>query len=380
MKTLAISVARHNSSIALLFDNKLITTYSCERIHRQKHSGNVRQGDLDIIAEYTMEVDLLVLVNIDPQKQEEIENKIAKSGIFYKRKIIDNHNHHLFHAAASYYPLGLDDAVCIVVDGLGSAVNKNIAMLAEVTSFFEARDTIKTLYKKFFFRKYGSPSDTTARPGLTEDEMQKIKQSFKYPVELSSHLDTGEMYGTISRYIGFHVMDGGKTMGLSAYGEPNNLPPILIPGTCITNNNLFRNDKQIDLEVNPQLSNPDETTKCNMAFNVQRALEEMFIEKVQKALTLSTSKNIIISGGCALNILGNSLIKKTFKDYNVYVEPIATDSAQSLGAAYYYYKKFNPNAKFEKFNDLYHGPVEQIDRSDVERLVEHYNESTNPPK
>ena len=381
MKILAISAGVHDSSIALMFDNKLITTYACERFFRVKHTGHVNSAAINPILKYTRHVDLLILVNARKTQRELIEQTLNRSGLTYKEKIVDNNNHHMFHATASYYPLDLQDAVCVVVDGRGSVYNiEDKVLCAEVTTFFQADDIIKPLYGKFLFKKNIPSDDPTYRPGLMYEEMEYIKQKFKFPVELSSHLDTGEMYSTISTYLGFEIMDGGKTMGLSAYGEPNDLPPVLIPGTCITNNNLFRSDRQIDLEANPDLFDPDETMRRNMAFNAQRALEKMFIDKVEKALTLSTSKNIIISGGCALNILGNSLIKKTFKDYNVYVEPISTDSAQALGAAYYYYKKFNPNAKFEKFNDLYHGPVKRIGRGDVERLVKHYNESTDPPK
>lgn len=374
MITLAISVAGHDASITLLYGSELITTFSCERISRKKHTGKVEQCDINIIADiYTKQVDQLIIVNTSPNQQSEVIKLIDAAGIKFKSLIVDNENHHLFHAAASYYPLGLDDAICIVIDGAGSIVMKdNIGQLSEVTTFFHVDKTIKTIYKKFFYRsKIG-----TTRPGYTPYQIEELKQKFPYPIELTTHPDAGQMYGTITRYIGFTTMEAGKTMGLSAYGNVNNLPPILIPGTCLTNNNLFRSDKQIDLEVNPELLNINDTIKKNMAYNVQQALEKMFIEKVTKALTFASSKNIIISGGCALNILGNSLIKKTFKDHNVYAEPIGTDSAQSLGAAYYYYKKFNPNAKFKKFTNLYHGPSQQVQHTDIERLVRYYNEST----
>ena len=164
-------------------------------------------------------------------------------------------------------------------------------------------------------------------------------------------------------------------MGLSAYGSSNNLPPILIPNTLLTNNNLFTACRQIDFETNPELLEHNDSTNKNMAYNVQRALEEMFVDKVTKALTFASSDNIILSGGCALNILGNSKVKRAFGKYNIYAEPIGTDSAQSLGAAYFYYKKINPNAKFKKLDNLYYGPTKPPSRSQIETLIREYNES-----
>lgn len=387
MKILAVSVSNHDASIALMADGELLTVFSCERTSREKHTGRVQQCDIDVIANYyTKIVDKLVIVNATRSQVDIVLSHVKAAGIKVGSFIVDNGNHHLFHAAASYYPLGMDDAICIVVDGAGSTVTNdttvfqdkkavevaNATQLTEVTSFFYANDDIKTLYKKFMYRS----KIITTKPGLSVDRINHIRQLFPYPIDLTTHPDTGQMYGTITRYIGWSTMDAGKTMGLSAYGKPNNLPPILIPGTTLTNNNLFRHDKMIDVEANPQLLSPSDKVKVNMAFNVQRALEVMFLDKVEKALTLATSKNIIISGGCALNILGNSLIKKKYSEHNVYAEPIGTDSAQSLGAAYYYYKKHNPGAKFKKFNNLYYGPYSSVQRLDIDRLVKHYNEPT----
>ena len=103
----------------------------------------------------------------------------------------------------------------------------------------------------------------------------------------------------------------------------------------------------------------------------------MYVEKVIKALTFASSKNIILSGGCALNILGNSKVKMLFNEYNVYVEPIGTDASQSLGAALWYYKQKFPDTKYKKLDNLYLGP--RYDLADVKsKLIEHvraYNES-----
>lgn len=373
--TLAISVSSHDSSIALLKDSEVVVAYSCERTSRFKHTGIVHQCDIDVITQYVKHVDLLVVVNSGREVFDKIKNMLHASGITFEQEILDNDNHHLFHAAASYYTLGLEDAICIVVDGAGSTIVKDkIGQLTEATTLFYAKDTISTVYKHFHYRRLTG----TIRPGYNLEDEQFLKSRFKFPIHISTHLDCGEMYGTVTRYIGFTTMEAGKTMGLAGYGQPNSLPDILIPGTVLTNNNLLRHDKQIDFEVYPELLNKTDVVRRNMAYNVQRAFEKMYVEKVSKALTLAKSKNIILSGGCALNILGNSKIKRLFNEFNVYVEPIGTDSAQSLGAALYYYKQKFPNTTYKKLNDLYLGP--SYDTTNIKtrllQLVEQHNEST----
>jgi predicted NodU family carbamoyl transferase len=373
MITLAISASGHDASIALLCGDEVATAFSCERTSREKHTGKIQQCDIDVIAKsYTKDVDHLIIVNASQGEQSATLNLIANAGIKFKKLTVDNDNHHLFHAAASYYPLGIDSAICIVVDGAGSVVvNDGVGELCEVTSFFYAKDTIQTLYKKFFYK---SRKEIT-KLGYTPQQLNKIKQGFDYPVDLTTHIDTGQMYGTVTRYIGFTTMEAGKTMGLSAYGSSNNLPPILIPNTLLTNNNLFTACRRIDFEANPELLGYSDSTNKNMAYNVQRALEEMFVDKVTKALKLASSDNIILSGGCALNILGNSKVKRAFSQYNIYAEPIGTDSAQSLGAAYFYYKKMNPKIKIRSTNHLYYGPTKPPSRSQIETLIREYNGS-----
>jgi predicted NodU family carbamoyl transferase len=131
----------------------------------------------------------------------------------------------------------------------------------------------------------------------------------------------------------------------------------------------------------PQLDNPDDQTKKNMAYNVQKALEKIFVERVASALKIKYSNNVILGGGCALNILGNSEVKKHFPNINVYPEPIAADAAQSIGAALYHYKLEFPDTKFKKIDNLYLGPHYEpstIKQRLLHLLEQHNNESSLP--
>ena len=92
-------------------------------------------------------------------------------------------------------------------------------------------------------------------------------------------------------------------------------------------------------------------------------------------LELYPTNNLILGGGCALNILGNSVIKRKFPNLNIFVDPIATDASLSLGAALYYYKKEFPRTKFKKLENVYLGPQynPQSIKEKLYFLVEDYN-------
>ena len=59
----------------------------------------------------------------------------------------------------------------------------------------------------------------------------------------------------------------------------------------------------------------------------------MTIKLIEKALSYSNSKNIVLSGGYALNCVNNYDYVKHFKDYNFFIDPIAHDGGISMGAA-----------------------------------------------
>lgn len=375
--TLAISSSRHDSSICLLEDDRILAMWPCERISRNKHTQKITLNDIKIIKSYTSKIDNAVLVNVydenvtPPEPDAKIDNlnsfpppictSVSQSitsirqlfnvsNIQCKRITVDNGHHHLYHAAAGFYSSGLDDAVCIVMDGIGSTWMWKNAMLSETTSIFYANRTIQPIYKHFFYK----PRNLV---GWTIEYMLRVKGMFKYPVDISPHLDIGKMYGTTTRHIGLgSSMDAGKTMGLAAYGEPNNLPPMLIGDSIISDLNLFRNDSQINTFLYPDLIHMSEQDKRDLAYNVQKAAERVFVRRVEQALSIKQCNNLILGGGCALNILANSIVKQKFPHLNIYIEPIAADTSQSLGAALFHYKNSFPKTKFNKLNHLYLGP------------------------
>ena len=101
------------------------------------------------------------------------------------------------------------------------------------------------------------------------------------------------------------------------------------------NMNVFKSDRTLDDEAFPILKNMSFNLKKDLAFSIQKATEDYFIRCVEYIKNKSKIKNLVISGGCALNILANQKIKEKFPEYNIFVDPIPSDAGQSIGAAKY---------------------------------------------
>ena len=92
----------------------------------------------------------------------------------------------------------------------------------------------------------------------------------------------------------------------------------------------------------------------------RNAIYKEFKKDTQKNIT--NIKNIVFSGWCALNVLGKSEILKHHRDINLFIDPVPTDSGQSIGGAYYYYYKNASKPRQTKLNNIFLGPEYDIEK------------------
>ena len=93
-----------------------------------------------------------------------------------------------------------------------------------------------------------------------------------------------------------------------------------------------------------------------MAYNIQRDFEKVILTRVEQALSLSKSNNLVFTGGCALNVVANYLLKKHFPNINLYIDPIANDANQGLGAAKFYFAQKHNFLPKDPLNNIFLGP------------------------
>ena len=272
--------------------------------------------------------------------------------------------HHLYHAASGFYSSGLDEAVCLVMDGWGADVRLSVIMeiagvndqlskdeierakelntlrFLETTSIYDVSypSNFEVLYKNFL-RPHPAPEMYLENSNFPYKILKLIEQCST--IDINSCYDVGMLYGLISGHLFGDNEDCGKVMGLSSYGKPNKrLPKFIIENGYVDMNLAFSEMCVNTINFPSMIHNDDFQYRADIAYKVQKHTEDIFRMKVKQILKLKPDvKNVILSGGCALNICANSILQEEFTDINFYIDPIATDACQSYGAAKYFYHR-----------------------------------------
>lgn len=355
-------MAEHDASLCILENENVLLYIQEERISRVKKDSKLPFSFLKLVKNYTDEIENIIFVNVSDEEKYKSElcvNFLKKDGVKIENIFQESEEHHLYHAASAFYGSGFDDAICLVIDGWGASFPLNESLSAsETTSIYYASypANFDNLYKLLYY------SDNI--------EFDGIELNIPDHYEVSHSFDVGVSYGTVTNHLGFGRENPGKTMGLSSYGvDDKSLPEIGFEDTCYTDRNLLLSNRSLNEKYYPQLKDLDFQKKSNLAYKVQKYLEKVFLYRVKQALELKPDcKNLVFSGGCALNILGNTLIKKEFPDLNIFIDPVANDGCQAYGAVKYNYHRYSESTKKSPLTTIYNGPKYNLDY--MKRLVE----------
>lgn len=331
MYTLGINLS-HHSSIALLKNNEVLLFIHEDRLNRDKYHRGVPYKSLDLIKNYTDQIDSVVQVSGSSENLRSAIKHLADQNVNVTTFKNDSSLHHMSHAAAGFFLSHFDTATVLVIDGAGALykLGQSNVRISETTSFYDARfPQIICTDKHFVIGLYDK------RPLVyTGDDKKAFRNKFENTrVSITERHDIGWRYAKVTSNIGFGTFGEGKTMGLSAYGHQ------------------ATTDKNI-----------------NKAYNIQKELENVFVDLVSKVKT----DNLVLSGGCALNILGNSLIKKTYPNINIFVDPIAADGTVALGAAAYEYYSNTKDINKLVFCS-YQGPLYQLEKNYIYECARRYS-------
>lgn len=224
-------------------------------------------------------------------------------------------DHHLAHAASSYYRSGSSSALIVTNDG------------------------------------YGGVRTPFANGGL----FVGIEATL---IALMPHLYThGHFYDYVARYLGIHpVGASGKLMGLAAYGEPvyfcdkfvgnrhdlsergvDDIGSQFIAHALSRADQYSHDNKRI---VDPHL--PFTQVQLNLAASAQLLFEECWLTLVGASKTAITQAGLrpdtlCISGGSALNCPANTRLSRESEFPRLFIEPNCDDSGLAIGAALWAY-------------------------------------------
>jgi carbamoyltransferase len=351
-KILGISAFYHDAAAALIINDEIIAAAQEERFSREKHTSAFPKSAIKYCLEESGlnidELDAVVFYDKPLLKFERLlETYYAFSPkglisflkaipvwldekLFLKKNILDGlaeiekydkkkikllfPEHHLSHAASTFFSSTFKDSAILTIDGVGEW--------------------------------------STATISVGEGNKIKLLKELQFPHSV------GLLYSAFTYFLGFKVNSGEyKLMGLAPYGNLEaeetkkfidtikyNIVDIKIDGSIWLNQSLFnyatglcmikeKKWKKLFGFKSRKAENEIEQKHCNLALAIQKVTEEIVLKMATEAKRLTNADNLCMAGGVALNCVANGLLqrKKIFK--NIYIQPAAGDAGGALGAA-----------------------------------------------
>lgn len=351
-RILGISAYYHDSAAVLLEDGVIVAAAHEERFTRKKHDADFPAESIKFCLEYagiTLEdIDFIVFYDKPFLKFERLLETYymtaprgifsfvkaipiwLKEKLFLKSTLKDSlkdldlnfsdktpilfSEHHLSHAASSYFASPYDDSLILTIDGVGEWATASIA--------------------------HGKGNQI------------KILKEMHFPDSL------GLLYSAFTYFLGFKVNSGEyKLMGLAPYGDPtseetkrfkqiilDNLVQLHDDGSVKLNQDYFeymwglkmvreKKWQQLFGFAKRKEESPIKKHHCNLALAIQQITEDSVILMAKHALSLQPSDNICLAGGVALNCVANGKLLKENLFKNIYIQPASGDAGGALGAA-----------------------------------------------
>jgi carbamoyltransferase len=351
-KILGISAFYHDSAAALTIGDEIVAAAQEERFTREKHTPDFPTNAIKYcLEEAGLEIDELDAIVFYDKPLLKFERLLQtyysfspkgllsflkaipvwiKEKMFLKKLIYDGlkevgeydkksvkllfPEHHLSHAASSFFPSPYETSAILTIDGVGEWC--------------------------------------TATIGLGEGNKIKVLKELEFPHSI------GLLYTSFTYYLGFTVNSGEyKLMGLAPYGNPDseetsrfielikgNIVDVKEDGSVWLDQSYFTyatglkmtNNKKWEelLGIERREAEADlEQHHCNLALAIQIVTEEVVLKMAREAKRITGSDNLCMAGGVALNCVANGKLIRENIFKNVYIQPAAGDAGGALGAA-----------------------------------------------
>jgi carbamoyltransferase len=345
MKIISI-FSGHDASMTVLNNGKIENYFKEERYSKVKHDNRITNLTKILFDGYLEDADYLITSIDEHYVYEEKRNSIVKA-LNPDIKIRKVSQHHVYHAALSFYNSGFEKSLVFVVDSAGSYITDDV-FECESVYVAEYPSRFKPLFKKYW-------SFNQKRLDITLAGTRRVWQPLEEKVNI------GNIYNSAAIAIGQTVDDCGKAMGLSCYGKP-----IKNFGEFTKDNiiNYFKDYPQLQkiLDFNDDIDNDIVVTKENEKFfadycaQVQKYCQDEVCELVEKYVKETGIKKVCFSGGYGMNIITNYDLVGKFPDVDFYFEPMCDDSGLSIGAAMIRYRRISRDRTIIPMKDnFFHG-------------------------
>ena len=356
MYNLGISCYYHDSAAALLKDGHVIAAAEEERFSRKKFDDDfpkmaiewclkeakITPSEIHSVAFYDKPVlkferlldnyiavaprGLYSFLDTIPKwihKRLWIKDEIKKSLKGFKGDIVFP-EHHLSHAAHTFYTSPFEESAILTVDGVGEW--------------------------------------STTSLGYAQNNSITLTHDIHWPHSL------GLFYSAFTYFLGFQVNEGEyKLMGLASYGKPkyydtimNNLIDVKDDGSihlnmkyfAFTYDKVMTNDRFYKLfEIEPRKKDEKaQQIHYDIGASAQKVLEEILLKMTNHVYEKFKMKNLCLGGGVALNGVANYRILKEGLFDNVHVPPSPGDAGSAVGCAQYLYYIYHKNPRIIEKN------------------------------
>ncbi len=336
----------HDSAATLVRDGEIIAAVEEERLSRKKHASEFPRKSIDCVLDLAgISLDQVSHVgfNFRPNAiRDEILKahamtdfprnfrlfqgylewyRTVKEGVRnglrkyygYRGKILAI-DHHIAHAASSFYCSPFERALVLTADGTGDSF--------------------------------------TAAFWLGEDKDLELIHANRYPDSL------GLLYSMITYHLSLGFFGEGKTMGLAAYGEDRyraffddlvqevdggengdrnffrlNRKYLNHPEGMLFLNKSFNDEARAVLGPPRSDGEPLNRRHQDVAASLQARLERFLMGQIRSRIEQYGTRDLCLAGGVALNSVLNGKLRSTEACDRLFVQPAAGDSGTSLGCA-----------------------------------------------
>ena len=362
MRILGISCYFHDSAAVLLEDGVLVAAAEEERFTRLKHDfayphnairfclqkGNVSGKDLDHVVFFEKphtKFDRILKTSLQgfpksysmfvQSMRTWLVDKLWIKGLITKTLGIDSakilfSDHHLSHAASSYFCSPFDEAALLTFDGVGewstTAMGVGRGNSIELTSEIRFPHSIGLLYSAFtaflgFEVNEGEYKVMGMAPYGTPRYVDKVWQVVRLSQDGSFWLDPD--------YFTFHYSAGRAYSRKfeDLFGEPRDPD---VP--------FFTETSGFPSYYGDRPRNFDELSRYNqeyadLAASLQVVTEELILSAVRELHRQTGMSRLCLAGGVALNSVANRRILNETPFEELYIQPSAGDGGGALGAA-----------------------------------------------
>ncbi len=400
MNILGISCYFHDAAAALIKDGVLVAAAEEERFSRIKHDyefpenaiefclemGGIETGDLDYVMFFEkpfIKFERLLLCSMQTYPRSMklfreamvtwLGDKLWVKHLLLKKlgvpasKVLFS-EHHLSHAASSFYCSPFDEAAILTVDGVGEW--------------------------------------TTAALGVGKGTDIKLLKEIRFPHSL------GLLYSAFTAFLGFEVNEGEyKVMGMAPFGQPKYVDKVyeLVhvddDGGFELDMDYFcfhySSEKTFNKKFEKLFGDPrdqkahfftpstgypsyfgdrppnfDELGKQNqyyadIAASIQVVTEQIMLKMAQYAYRETGINKLCMAGGVALNSVANRKILAETPFDDIYIQPAAGDGGGAVGAALYGYHALLGKPRNFVMEHAYWG--EEHSASDTEEFLKENN-------